>query len=308
MTTDAKDLGETTSTDFKEIFAPILSDTPYLESKPLLDLKEARKIYRHYLDALDRTEEELMMLPQDARDICMSANFGSTNGGESRMLIFGLKPAVLSGVGGKFLADNFSAKIPSIDPETFSSFAILKRVKDPAIDYAELPVQAGDRCQVAFSPDQEARVLEKYKDIFADLGLDLSKGTEENVKTIVADANPVALSLILGYSLPEAIFYNIKDFSDTKDSIEHTKTWGLFEKFLTKDQLGMAREIEGRFKDSSTSYSDFVKSAGIKTYKDEIPQLVKFWKDLGIAGFLELKRAYIGFQPDDFEEGSLDWF
>jgi len=209
-----------------ESFADILLRPSFMESVEIPNPDTLAQGRKSWLEAVRKAYENWMTLTEtDQKGFdFLTGTFGSSEGSEVRLMVVGLKPAVLTNAGGKF-EENWTQTHPDID---FKSIYELAPLRDksifPEIGFANVKYDKSDSrgYDVAYSPSSIAKVVEQYGDIIRKLGYDIALPPSELAQQIFTQGNPIGISLLLGYPLGGAIFHNLINEAINRDK----QDWG----------------------------------------------------------------------------------
>ena len=132
--------------------------------------------------------------------------------------------------------------------------------------------------------------MKEYSGTFNKLGYELEQPTVDLVEKVFHDDDPIAVSLVLGYSLTEAIFFNLYDYQKPDVSEKSQRFWDKLKMILTHEQLDAVEETAACFSYGLT-YQQLAEKVGIKTEPyHKCKRFRKAWIDSGIAEILQKAR------------------
>lgn len=285
----------------KDLFSDILARSSYMNEVPIPDESTLIEDAQKYFRAHNKLFETLSKGPIDETsettlgDLQTNFLFGSSEASELRLMFFGLKPAVLGG--DRYEYRNYTAG--QVPKNVRGSFAIIRATGEyPNIEFTEYREPSeGFVDGVAYDPKLEERVFSTYSDVFKKLKYDTSKPVAELVKEVFQRDDAISESLVLGYSLGDAIFFNLSDYPVPNDD-RAILFWNNLKKLLNNDQLKAIRELNTSFAQGET-YEDFAKGIGLQT--DYFVRFKQAWIDSGMSVSLDHARK-IFFDPDIYEQ------
>jgi hypothetical protein len=208
----------------------------------------------------------------------------------------GLKPAMISNVEEKHKQDHLESE--GKDLNLVTTMAVAKHQSDIKFTKATYGFEEPATCDVAYSPEAVAKVAKDNEEVFTKLGYDVND--DALAEKVFKDGNRILQSLILGYPLKGAIFFNLAADTDLGEgqTNPNVKYWESVEKILTAEQAALLHELNDKHGDILR------KLAGDeKPYMDN-PAVSELWEKTGMqATIIKLREAVYGSPlPQDLAE------
>lgn len=280
--------------ELQEEFADILSRPSFVEQHiGDADTETLKQRYNMYAFIFEVAQRQAGKVSEDTELDFLQWNVGSSEGSEMRMLCMGLKPAVLSNISESYRQQHLEST--GVDLKMASVMALAKwhpdlKVTQTTYGYSTEEARPDMTVGVAYSPEAVAKIAQDHEDIFTKLGYDITD--EKLAEKVLKDGDRILQSLVLGYPLKGAIFFNLAADSDLAEGTSEIskRFWESLNKILTPEQVAILhdiREDKQRLKHLAESERPYSENTAVS----------KLWKATGMTALNTQKREAVFGSP-----------